>query len=122
MWSCFDADQSDTQYGRLVMGTARYTQPKWQANASLAWFRTDGYYARFYVSESNIQYAWTMPMLYGHGMRGCLLLRYTPSRNLAIAAKYALSYYPGQESIGSGDAQTEGPYRQTWHLQIRWKF
>lgn len=122
MWACFDADQSDTQYGRLVMGTARYTQPKWQANASLAWFRTDGYYARFYVSESNIQYAWTMPMLYGHGMRGCLLLRYTPSRNLAIAAKYALSYYPGQESIGSGDAQTEGPYRQIWHLQIRWKF
>lgn len=122
MWACFDAEQSDAQYGRLLVGNVRYIQPKWQANASLAWFHTDGYYARFYVGESNIQYAWTMPMLYGHGLRGSLLLRYSPTHNFSLAAKYAIGYYPEQDSIGSGDAQTDGPHRQTWHLQIRWKF
>lgn len=117
----FSAESHEVQRGWLVAATARYTRSAWQATAGVAYFDVDGYNARIYLSESNIQYVWSMPMLYGRGWRGHLLLRANLSRHLSLAAKYALSAYPGQQSVGTGHAQTDGPLRQTWHVQLKVK-
>ena len=118
----FDSESSDLQQGTLVSFAARYTHKKVQASAAVAWFDVDGYYARIYFSESNLQYAWSMPALYGRGLRSHALIRWYVSDSLMLAAKYTLTFMPGQESIGSGTAETTGPCRQTWMLQMRWHF
>lgn len=122
MYALFESENGEPQKGWLVAQSARYTHKRLQATASAAWFDVDGYYARLYLSESNLQYAWSMPMLNGRGVRASVVLRYALNNSWSFAAKYALSWYPGQESIGSGASQTEGPRRQTWFVQVRCKF
>lgn len=122
VYALFEPGSKEMQHGWLVSQSARYMHGPLQVTAALTWFDVDGYYARLYLSEGNLQYAWSMPMLNGRGLRGSMVLRYDVCRWLAAAVKYAVFYYPGQESIGSGVAQTEGPLRQTWFVQLRCKF
>ncbi|MBR4506537.1 MAG: hypothetical protein IKP21_07165 [Bacteroidales bacterium] len=122
IYAQFDSHNGEPQKGWLVAQSARYTHKGLQATAAAAWFDVDSYYARLYLSESNLQYAWSMPMLTGRGVRASATLRYALNREWSLAAKYALTWYPGQESIGSGAAQTEGPRRQTWFVQVRCSF
>jgi hypothetical protein len=122
VYALYDSEAATRQGGGLVSLAARYSLRHLQASAALAWFDVDGYYARIYISESNLQYAWNMPALYGRGWRGHAVLRYSVNERLQMAAKYALTWMPGEDSIGSGDSQTDGPCRQTWMLQLRWRF
>ena len=118
----FAPERRERQNGWLVAQEARYSGRRWQAVAQAATFDIGGYYARIFLSESNLQYAFSIPSLYGRGARVSAVLRWDVSRWLDLSAKYTLTAYPEQEAIGSDDAQTEGPTRQTWHLQLRWKF
>lgn len=122
VYALYDSEAATRQGGGLVSLAARYNHPRLQATAALVWFDVDGYYARIYISESNLQYAWSMPTLYGRGWRTHAVLRYAVSRQLHVSAKYALTWMPDAESIGSGASQTDGPCRQTWMLQMRWNF
>lgn len=120
--SLFESENGIMQRGWLANITARYDYRHLQATAAVACFDVGGYYARIYLSESNIQYAWSMPALYGRGLRTHILLRYRLNHHWAMAAKYTLTYMPEQENIGSGDNRTEGPVRQTWFVQLRCSF
>ena len=122
VYAVFDSEAAARQGGGLVSLAARYSLRRLQASAALVWFDVDGYYARIYISESNLQYAWSMPALYGRGWRSHVVLRYKVSEWLQMAAKYTLTWMPWVASIGSGDSQTDGPCRQTWMLQFRWSF
>jgi hypothetical protein len=118
----FDSENGEPQRGTLASLAARYSRRQWQATAALAWFDVEGYYARIYFSESNLQYAWSMPALNGQGLRGHVVVRYAVGQGLTIAAKYAVTAMPGEESIGTGAARTEGPLRQSWMVQLRCRF
>lgn len=122
IYALYDSEAAARQGGGLVSLAARYSRQRMQASAALAWFDVDGYYARIYISESNLQYAWSMPALYGRGWRSHAVVRYSVSEQLQVAAKYTLTYMSGAATIGSGSAQTDGPCRQTWMLQVRWNF
>ena len=118
----FDSESGAAQRGTLVSLAARYSHRRLSASAAAAWFDVDGYYARIYFSESNLQYAWSMPALNGRGLRCHAVVRWKVSDGLTLAGKYTLTYMPGVESIGSGDSQTNGPHRQTWMLHARVQF
>lgn len=117
----FVTENGIRQTGWVAGASARYTHTRLQATVAAAWYDVDGYYARIYFSESSLQYAWTMPALNGRGLRASVVLRYSLTDRIMLAAKYAVTLVPGQEAIGSGDSQTEGNHRQTWHLQLRLK-
>lgn len=121
MYNRFDSENVETQDGWLLAQMARYTQGPLQLTAGLAIFNVDGYYARIYLSESCLQYAWSIPMLYGKGLRAHVVVRWDIGGGLSFAAKYGVTRYFDRESIGSGAAETEGPMRQTWFVQLRWK-
>jgi hypothetical protein len=121
MYAHFAGESMSIQSGWLVAQTVRYAHGGLQLTMGAAWFDVNGYYARFYLSESNLQYAWSMPMLYGRGGRVHVVLRYNISDRLMLAGKYAVTYYTDRESIGSGAALTDGPARQTWLVQLRLK-
>lgn len=122
VYALFESQNGEPQNGWLVAQSARYSRKNMQGTVSLAWFDVAGYYARIYLGESNLQYTWSMPMLIGRGMRASVVLRYLLNEHWSLAAKYAVSYYPDQECIGSGVAQTEGPCRQTWCVQMKCGF
>lgn len=120
--SWYDAEQTAGQKGWLVSQEARYSTRQWQMALQATWFDVEGYNARIYLTESNLQYSFGVPMLYNRGLRTSTVVRYDINKWLNLSAKYTLTFYPGQTSIGSGDAMTDGNHRQTWHLQLRWKF
>lgn len=118
----FEPERTERQHGWLVAQEVRRTTDRWQLAAQAAVFDIGGYYARIYLSESNLQYQFSIPSLHGRGARLAAVLRCDVTPALNLSAKYTLTAYPDQEHIGSGNAQTEGPVRQTCHLQLRWKF
>lgn len=120
--SLFEGENGIAQYGWLVNLSARYSHRQMRVATAIAYYDVDDYYARIYLSESTLQYAWSMPALYGRGWRGYLLLQYRFGHHLTLAGKYTLSYLPDQEYIGSGDSRTKGPVRQMWLLQVRTTF
>lgn len=120
--SWFDAEQTSSQRGWLLAQEARYSCRRWQAALQAIWFDVGGYNARIYLSESNLQYSYGLPVLTDRGLRTSMVVRYDINKWLNLGFKYALMVYPGQSTIGTGDAMTEGDHRQTWHLQLRWKF
>ena len=122
IFSWFNAEESDNQQGWLLSQEVRYNYGRWQTAVQAAWHDIDGYYARIYLSESNLQYAFSMPMLQGRGLRTSAVLRCDISKWLNVSFKYAIIVRPGLDSIGSGNAATPGPVRQTWHVQFRCKF
>lgn len=122
IFSWFNTEESGNQKGWLASEEVRYSHGRWQTALQAAWHDINGYYARIYLSESNLQYAFSMPMLQGRGLRTSAVVRWDASQWLNIAFKYTLISRPDLDAIGSGNAATTGSIRQTWHLQLRWKF
>ena len=122
VYSRFDSDCGSPQQGLMASFRMRYTFDRLQCTLAGALFNVEGYDARIYFSESNLQYAWSMPALNGKGIRTYALLRWRVSDHLSFGAKYALLWMPGASFIGSGDSRTEGPRRQSWMLQMRCRF
>ena len=108
VWAIYDSEAATRQGGGLVSLAARYAWRRLQAQAALAWFDVDGYYARIYYNECNLQYAWSMPALYGRGWRGYAVVRYAVNDRWLLAGKYALTW--------------DGVCRRTWMLQLRCRF
>ena len=120
--SWFDAEQAARQHGWLLSQEARYIQGRWQAALQATWHNIGGYYARITLSESNLQYAFSIPSLQGRGLRASAVVRCNVSQWLNLGVKYTLMGRPGEASLGSGDAATDGPVRQTWHFQAKVHF
>lgn len=120
--SWFNTEESGNQHGWLASQEVRYSQGRWQTAVQAAWHDINGYYARIYLSESNLQYAFSIPMLQGRGLRASAVVRFDATRWLNLSFKYSLIARPEVDAIGSDNAATPGPVRQTWHLQFRWKF
>lgn len=117
----FESENAIRQNGWAVTLAARYSVRRVQLNIGSALYDVDGYYARLYLGESNLQYVWSMPAFTGQGLRSYAVARYNVSERISLAAKYAITWLPGEDSIGSGDAMTEGDHRQAWHVQLRLK-
>lgn len=120
--SWFNTEESGNQRGWAASQEVRYSRGRWQTAVQAAWHDIDGYYARIYLSESYIQYAYSLPTLQGRGLRTSAVLRCDLTRWLNLGFKYALIFRPGEDHIGSDNAATPGPIRQTWHFQLRCKF
>ncbi len=120
--SWFNTEESGNQQGWAASQEVRYSHGRWQTAVQAAWHDINGYYARIYLSESYIQYAFSMPVLQGRGLRASAVLRYDLTRWINLSFKYALVFRPGEDYIGSDNAATPGSVRQTWHLQLRCKF
>ncbi|MDO4497202.1 MAG: hypothetical protein Q4B58_05175, partial [Bacteroidales bacterium] len=73
-----------------------------------AWFKANDYNCRLYFTERNILYGFSMPMLYGEGMRVSATMSYKISERIQAEAKYALTNYKNQSKVGSGLQTIEG--------------
>ena len=86
-------------------------QTKWRhrwltLNAFLGWFRTDDYDSRLFVYERSVQYDFSFPSYYGHGIRYALMAQASLHRFL-LAAKFSVTDYFDRAVISSGLQQVD---------------
>ncbi len=82
--------QSDEK-GFLVYQDLMYKPSgrQFSINGRLAYFKTDGYNSRLYAYENDLLYAFSIPALYGEGIRTYLNFRQTLNEKLTLWLKFA---------------------------------
>lgn len=91
-------------------------------NILYALFDTESYDERVYVYENDVLYGFSVPALYGQGIRFACLAKISPWRWFDIWMKYSQTWYDGKATTGSGLNETEGNTLSEVKIQIRLKF
>lgn len=84
-------------------------------------FDTDDYDARVYAYENDVLYSFSVPALYGKGMRVYLLGKWKPFKSLTLYARIASSIYTDRDEISSGVTLIEGKHKTDLKVEAIWK-
>lgn len=95
---------------------------RFSASTRYAIFSTGGYDVRFYSFERDVLNDFSIPAYYDRGSRFYLNLTYRLSKKLRLEARYATTYNPGLEQIGTGLERTDGNRRSEVKFQLRAEF
>ena len=85
----------------------------------IGWFHTDGYDARLYQYERSVQYDFSFPAYYGHGLRHSLMWQAAIGQRLTAIIKYGTTNYFDRSTIGSGLQQIAQSSMTDILLQLR---
>lgn len=92
-------------------------------NARVQIFDAQNYNNRIYIYESDVLYAFSVPMNYGMGTRYYLNFKYQPSRQLAFWLKIAQTVYAdSRNTISTSNEEIEGNRKTDIRFLMRWKF
>lgn len=80
------------------------------------------YNSRIYAYESDVLYAYSIPMVYGRGTRTYLLASWSPAKNLTVWAKASRTWYADKQTIGTTPNMIDANHRTEFKFQVRWKF
>lgn len=114
----------NTSLGYLAAQSFTYQDRHWQhvpfqIDAQACYFKTDDYDARLYLSERPLLYAFSIPMLYGEGLRYTLTSTIKIGPSLSLDLKYALTNYANRSAISSGLQRIASNTQQDLWLQCR---
>ncbi len=91
-------------------------------NMRYAFFDAQDYNNRLYAFETDVLYAYSVPMYYGQGSRYYLNVCYAPTKNLNFYLKLAETIYSNKDEIGTGLETIEGNKKTDMRLFVSWKF
>ena len=115
-------ENAENSFGWMVSETAGIKLKNVSLNALFAYFHTDNYDSRLYLYESGPQYTFSIPMVYGHGIRYMLMAQWQPSRRLLFTAKIATTNYFDRSTIGSSYQQINASSMTDLDVQMKWRF
>ena len=84
-------------------------------------FDAKDYNARIYTYESDILYSFSVPALYGKGMRMYLLGKVKLFNALTLYARIGRTIYSDRDQIGSGLTLIEGNHKTDLKVEAIWK-
>ena len=84
-------------------------------------FDTDDYDSRVYAYENDVLYSFSVPALYGKGMRVYLLGKWKPVSNLTLYARIGSTIYTDRDEISSGLTLIEGKHKTDLKVEAVWK-
>ena len=88
-------------------------------NGRLAWFDTDGYNSRLYAYENDLLYSFSIPALYGKGIRSYLNFRQTFNESFSLWLKVAATHWISQnETEELSGSKTNSELK----VQLRYQF
>jgi len=119
--STFTVEETTTQ-GYYMAQDINLELKKWQFSARYGLFDTDNYDNRQYTIERDVLYAFSVPALSGLGTHYYLLLQFKAGAKLDFWAKYSVTNYRRQTTIGSGLEEMRGNKRDDIRLQMRYSF
>ena len=108
--------------GFMASQHATWQGSRLQADAHVGWFHTDDYDSRIYQYERSVQYDFSFPMYYGHGLRYALMLRLQPCRQLTATARLATTNYFDRATTGSGLQQVSHSAMTDLWVQLHYVF
>lgn len=88
----------------------------------LAFFDTDDYDTRIYAYENDVLYSFSVPAVYGKGLRFYINLNYKVNRMISIWLRFAQTYYTDRDVISSGMNAIQGRTRSEIKAQIQARF
>jgi hypothetical protein len=91
------------------------------ATAVAAYFNTDSYQSRIYVSEPQMQNDFYFPVYYGRGMRLLLHLKADAGQHLRVSVRLGHTRYFDRDVVSSGLQQVDGNSLTDLDLQVRWR-
>lgn len=128
MWGWYvqaDASQSSrkgTSRGLMLSAMTSVRPASWlKAKAIASWFHTDDYYSRLYAPDASLLYAMSVPMVYGRGVRGSLLVAASPLRHITLTARFNIVRYSDRQSIGSSYSRIDGNCKSSLDVQLVWR-
>ena len=109
-------------HGVLVYQDLRWRLLRFiQLDLRYAFFETTDSSARLYVYENDVLYGFSAPSFSGRGRRWYVLARFDVSRRLMMQARFGVTVYEDQRSIGSGRDEVPGNRMRELKLLARWK-
>jgi len=112
-----------TEHGFLVFQDIHYSSPTFplKVAARLSWFNTDSYNSRIYTYENDLLYTFSVPALYGKGLKTYLTLKYELRRNIDLWLKFEHTHLTDREIISSGYNQINGNNKTMLKFMLRLK-
>ena len=95
--------------------------PNWLVDARMTFFDTDSFDSRVFQYEHDLPGVVTNRALFGRGNRWYAVVRYTPSRLLALSTKYSETLRDDVDVIGSGPDQIESNLDRRFGVQMEVK-
>ncbi len=92
---------------------------KFSGNCRAAYFSTDDYNSRIYAYENDVLYSYSVPAFQKQGIRCYLNGRFRINNSIDLWARYAITNYINQNTIGSGHDMIAGRHKQDVKLQLR---
>ncbi len=96
-------------------------QERFRLNARLAWFCTEEWDNRIYLSEPDIAPLYSQ-VLYGRGLRGYLHLNWNLTNALKLRMKCSCTRYTDRDKTGEGLTLSEGPSRYEFKMLLNYRF
>ncbi|MCG2589025.1 ComEA family DNA-binding protein [Rhodohalobacter sulfatireducens] len=114
---------SDTSWGYLVFQDIRYyLSDRFQIDARVTMFETEGYDSRVYQFENDLLYVLSNTMLFDQGQRMYILFNYEPTNWLELWMKLSTTIYEDRQTISSGLNEIQGDRRSDFGIQARVRF
>ena len=101
------SEQDSNSRGVMVGQQVRWQQRWLKVTGTLAWFHSDDYDSRLYQYEPSMQYDFSFPAYYGHGIRYSLMAQADIGRHLALTTKLGVTNYFDRSVIGTGQQQID---------------
>jgi hypothetical protein len=122
--SQFTKGTGKPEFGYMLYQDFSYApvREKITGNIRIAYFHTPSYDSRIYAYEDDVLYNFSFGMYNGIGFRTYLNVKYKIFKKMDLWARYALFFYPNQESIGSGLDEITGNKKTEVKLQMRYQF
>ncbi len=110
----------ETVSGYLLYQDIRVAvSPKIKIDGRVTVFETESFDARVYQFENDLLYVMSSEMLYGEGQRIYVLLNVEPFRFMEIWAKFGITIYENQLTVGTGLEEIQGNRRSEVGVQAR---
>lgn len=121
-WDLTHANAATPSTGWMASQLVSFRYRWLKANASLAYFHTDGYASRIYVYEPGIRYAMSFASYYGEGIRYAVTLCADLGKHLLLTGKVGTTAYFDRSRISSGLQEISQSSQTDLEIQIRWKW
>ncbi len=111
----------DHSEGLVIAQDINVTMGRFQVSGRYALFDTDDYDNRQYAYENDVLLAYSMPALYGTGVRKVLMVRYKLNRFISLWLRYAATRQI-DSNITDGDNAVEGSIKNDIKFQAKIQF
>jgi hypothetical protein len=120
--SNYKIQDQKASFGFAYIQNARLNLQKIKLDARIAYFNTQNYDNRQYAYEQDVQYGFSFPAYYGHGLRHYAMATIKAIKDVNLQIRWARTNLFAVESTGSGLDLINKPHKTDLRMQVMWAF